>query len=244
MSQIAIITGGSRGIGHCTSLAAAKLGWKICIAYLGNTARADETLAAIKDAGGEAIAVKADITQEADVLRLFETCESELGTPTALVNSAGIVDPYGRVDEMKVEDLQKLWDINITALMLCTREAIKRMSTKHGGSGGAIVNVSSVSSRLGGPGVNVPYAVSKGAVDAFNWGVAQEVIAEGIRVNAVSPGVIDTEIQPAGRVEQVGPQLPMGRVGQPEEVAETIIWLLSDKASYVAGANVPVSGAR
>lgn len=244
MSQILIVTGGSRGIGHCTSIAAAKLGWKVCINYLGNTARAEETLDAIKTAGGEAIAVKADITQEVDVLRLFETCDSQLGKVTGLVNSAGIVDPYGRIDEVKVEDLQRLWDINITALMLCTREAIKRMSTKHGGDGGAIVNVSSVSSRLGGPGVNVPYAVSKGAVDAFNWGVAQEVVGEGIRVNAVSPGVINTEIQPAGRVEQVGPQLPMGRVGEPEEVAETIVWLLSDKASYVAGGNIPVSGAR
>ena len=244
MSQVLIVTGGSRGIGHCTSIAAAKLGWKVCINYLGNTARAEETLEVVKAAGGEAIAVKADITQEADVLRLFETCDTQLGKVTGLVNSAGIVDPYGRIDEVKVDDLQRLWDINITALMLCTREAIKRMSTKHGGDGGAIVNVSSVSSRLGGPGVNVPYAVSKGAVDAFNWGVAQEVIGEGIRVNAVSPGVINTEIQPAGRVEQVGPQLPMGRVGEPEEVAETIVWLLSDKASYVAGGNIPVSGAR
>jgi NAD(P)-dependent dehydrogenase (short-subunit alcohol dehydrogenase family) len=164
---------------------------------------------------------------------------------THLVNSAGIVGPYARVDELDDWNaLKELWTLNITSTLICSREAIKRMSTKHGGKGGAIVHLSSAASHLGGAGVNVPYAASKGAIDSMNWGMAQEVAAEGIRVNAVSPGVIDTEIQPEGRVEAVGPNLPMKRVGQAEEVANAILFLLSDEASYIAGTKVNVSGAR
>ena len=244
MPEVLIVTGGGRGIGHCTSVQAAQQGWSVCVNYLSNTPRADQTVKMIEADGGTAVAVQADVTKEDEVLRLFETCDAELGTLAGLVNSAGIVEPYGRLDEVNTADLTRLWDINITASMICAREAVKRMSTDHGGTGGAIVNVSSASARLGGPGSTIPYAASKGAIDSFNWGLAQEVAGEGIRVNAVSPGLIDTEIQSPGRVETVGPQLPMGRAGQPEEVANAIVWLLSDAASYVSGALLSVSGAR
>lgn len=244
MTRVLMVTGGSRGIGHETSVGAARQGWDVCVNYVGNEERAGQTVAAIRKAGQRAIKVKADISREEDVLRLFETCDAELGVPYGLVNSAGIASPYGRIDEVAFEDIPPLMDLNINGTLLCTREAIRRMSTRHGGTGGSIVNLSSVSSRLGGPGSNVPYAASKGAIDSFTWGVAQEVAGEGIRVNAVSPGLIDTEMQPEGRVERVGPTLPMGRVGQPEEVARAILWLLSDDASYVSGSNLNVSGAR
>ena len=244
MTRILIVTGGSRGIGHETSVGAARQGWDVCVNYVGNEERAGQTAAAIREAGQRAIKVKADISTEEGVLRLFETCDAELGVPYGLVNSAGIVAPYGRIDEVASKDIPPLMDLNINGTLLCTREAIKRMSTRHGGVGGSIVNLSSASSRLGGAGYRVPYAASKGAVDSFTWGVAQEVAGEGIRINAVSPGVIDTEMQPEGRVESVGPTLPMGRAGQPDEVAKAILWLLSDDASYVSGSNLNVSGAR
>ncbi len=244
MQKILIITGGSRGIGHSTSVLAAAAGWDVCVNYVSNQARADETVALIEQAGQRGIAVKADITKEQDVIDLYEACERELGPVTGMVNSAGIVKPYGRVDELNYSDLLPLIDLNVTAMMVVTREAIKRMSTKHGGEGGAIVLLSSVAARIGSPGFCAPYAASKGAVDSFTWGVAQEVAQENIRVNAVSPGVIDTEIQPPGRVDEVGPNLPMGRVGQPEEVAKAIVWLLSAEASYVSGENMNVAGAR
>ncbi|NNE84501.1 MAG: SDR family oxidoreductase [Alphaproteobacteria bacterium] len=245
MSRVLIVTGGSRGLGAATCIGAAEQGYEaICVNYVNNKERADQVVAACEKAGAKAIAVQGDVAKEADVMRLFETVDKELGTVTHLVNSAGIVGPYGRVDEIKAEDLAPLWALNITGMFLCCREGVKRMSTIHGGKGGAIVNVSSASSHLGGPGINVTYAASKGAVDSLNWGLAQEVAAEGIRVNSVSPGVIDTEIQPAGRVEQVGPNLPMKRVGQAEEVAAAILFLLSDGASYVAGTKINVSGAR
>ena len=245
MSRILIVTGGSRGLGAATCIGAAELGYEaICVNYVNNKARADQVVEACEKAGAKAIAVQADISKEADVVRLFETVDKELGTVTHLVNSAGIVGPYGRVDELKAEDLTPLWELNITAMLICCREAVKRMSTIHGGAGGAIVNVSSASSHLGGAGINVSYAASKGAVDSLNWGLAQEVIAESIRVNSVSPGLIDTEIQPPGRVEDMGPKLPMKRAGQAEEVAAAILFLLSDGASYVAGTKINVSGAR
>ena len=244
MSKIVIITGGSRGIGHETAALAAAQGWDVCVNYVKNRERADATVARVEAAGQRAIAVQADVSDEADVVRLFETCDSELGVLSGLVTSAGIVGPYSRVDAMPADELAVLWAVNITAPLICSREAIRRMSTEHGGTGGSIVHVSSAASHLGGAGVNVPYAASKGAVDSMNWGMAQEVAAEGIRVNAVSPGLIDTEIQPPGRVERMGPNLPMKRVGQPEEVAAAIVWLLTDAASYVAGTKLNVSGAR
>lgn len=244
MSKVLIVTGGGRGIGHCTAVAAAKAGWDVCVNYVGNAERAKQTVALVEKAGARGIAVRADVTKERDVIRLFETTDKKLGVLSGLVNSAGIVGPSGRVDELNIADLAPLWALNITATLICSREAIKRMSTKHGGSGGAIVHLSSAASHLGTPGATVPYAASKGAVDSLNWGMAQEVAAEGIRVNSVSPGVIDTEIQPKGRVKEMGPKLPMQRVGQPEEVAAAILWLLSEEASYVAGTKINVSGAR
>jgi NAD(P)-dependent dehydrogenase (short-subunit alcohol dehydrogenase family) len=245
MSRVLVVTGGSRGLGAATCIGAAERGYEaICVNYVSNKARADETVAACEKAGAKALTVQADITKEEDIMRMFETVDKELGTVTQLVNSAGIVGPYARVDELPYEAMEKLWNLNITATLICSREAIKRMSTKHGGKGGAIVNLSSASSHLGGAGFNVPYAASKGAVDSLNWGMAQEVVAEGIRVNSVSPGLIDTEIQPPGRVENMGPKLPMKRAGQAHEVANAILWLLSDEASYVAGTKLLVSGAR
>lgn len=239
-----LVTGGSRGIGHSVAVLAAQNGWDVCVNYVRNEASAAKTVGLVEKHGGRAIAVQADITQEADIVNLFGTCADQLGSIDGMVNSAGIVEPYGRLDDLKYDELLPLIDINVTAALICAREAVKHMSTKHGGNGGAIVLLSSAASRLGAPGFCVPYAASKAAVDALGWGLAQEVSREDIRVNVVSPGVIDTDIQPPGRVEETGPKLPAGRVGQPEEVAETIIWLLSEKASYVSGANLAVSYAR
>ncbi len=244
MNNVLIVTGGSRGIGHATSVLAAEKGWDVCVNYVRNKVRADETVAKIEKMGQRSIAVQADISNEQDVIRLFDICVSELGLVSGVVNSAGIVEPYCRVDELKFEEIIPLININVVATMVVTRESIRHMSTKNGGSGGAIVLLSSVSARIGSPGLCVAYAASKGAVDSFAWGAAQEVVGEGIRINVVSPGVIDTEIQPKGRVEQIGPNLPIGRVGQPEEVARAIVWLLSKEASYVAGTNIDVSAGR
>ena len=245
MSKVLLVTGGSRGLGAATCINAAKQGYKnICVNYLNNRPRADQVVEQCQKAGANAIAVKADVSNESEVVELYKTIDRELGDVTHLVNSAGIIGPYGRVDEVKAADLLKLWELNITGMFITCREAIKRMSTIHGGKGGAIVNVSSASSRLGGAGVNVSYAASKGAVDSLNWGLAQEVAAEGIRVNSVSPGVIDTEIQPKGRVDKIGPTLPMKRAGEADEVCEAILFLLSEGASYVSGTCISVSGAR
>lgn len=244
MGKVVIITGGGRGLGAATAVEAAKRGYAVCVNYRERADRADQVVAAIKDAGGTALAVQADIAVEADILRLFETSEGEFGPVTHLVNSAGISTPYGRVDELGAADLERHFAINVFGSVLCAREAVKRMSTAHGGSGGVIVNLGSAASRLGGAGANVIYAASKSAIDAFTFGLAQEVAGEGIRVVCISPGVIDTEIQPPGRVEQMGPQLPMKRAGQPDEVAEAILWALSDAASYVSGTIIGVSGAR
>lgn len=244
MSKVLIITGGGRGIGATVALGAARQGWRMALGYQKNRPRAEAVAAAVHKAGGEAIAIAAEIADEAAVERLFATVDRELGRPSGLVNSAGIIGPSGRIEDVDGAALTALWAINVTGTMLCCREAIRRMSTKHGGSGGAIVNLSSAASRLGGAGSTIPYAVSKGAIDSLTFGLGQEVAAEGVRVNAVSPGVIDTEIQPPGRVAQIGPLLPMQRAGRPEEVAEAILFLLSDAASYVSGAVLNVSGGR
>ncbi|HUZ73817.1 MAG TPA: SDR family oxidoreductase [Stellaceae bacterium] len=244
MSQVLVITGGGRGIGAKVAVAAARHGYRLAIGYRSNRARAEAVAADVAKAGGEAIAVAADIADEAAVVRFFATVDRELGRLSGLVNSAGIIGPSGRIEAVAAAGLAELMAVNVTGTLLCCREAIRRMSTAHGGSGGAIVNLSSAGSRLGGAGSTIPYAASKGAIDSLTFGLAQEVAAEGIRVNAVSPGVIDTEIQPPGRVEQIGPLLPMKRVGRPEEVAEAILFLLSDAASYVSGAVLNVSGAR
>ena len=244
MTQALIITGGTRGIGAQVALAAARLGWRMVLGYQNNRDRAEAMVAEIARAGGHAVAVAGELADESAILRLFATADREIGPVDRLVNSAGIIGPHGRIDAVAAAPLNDLFAVNITGTFLCCREAIRRMSTKHGGKGGAIVNLSSAASRLGGAGETVPYAASKGAIDSLTFGLAQEVAGEGIRVNAVSPGVIDTEIQPPGRVERVGPQLPMKRVGRPEEVAASIMWLLSDEASYVSGAVLNVSGGR
>ena len=244
MTKVLIVTGGSRGIGHCVSVGAAKEGWDICINYKENKIRADETVELVKGLGRKSISVQADISKENEIKHLFDECEKQLGPISGFVNSAGIVEPYGNIAEVKNDELETLINLNVNGAILGSKEAVKRMSTKYDGEGGSIVLLSSVSSRLGSPGACVPYAASKGAVDALGWGLAQEVAREGVRVNVVSPGLIDTEIQPEGRVEEQGPSLPAGRAGRPEEVAAAILWLLSDQASYVSGSNLMVSYAR
>lgn len=241
---ILIVTGGSRGIGASVAVGAARRGYGVAINYKGNRKRADAIVSEIVEAGGKAIAIQGDIGHEPDVERLFTETDKALGRVTALVNNAGILDPLGRIETVPGPGLAELFAINVIGAMLCAREAVKRMSTKHGGKGGAIVNVSSALARLGGAGETVPYAATKGAIETFTFGLAQEVVGEGIRVNAVAPGVIDTEIHPADRMARLGPALPMKRPGRPDEVANAILWLLSSEASYVSGAILGVSGAR
>jgi NAD(P)-dependent dehydrogenase (short-subunit alcohol dehydrogenase family) len=243
-----IITGGSRGIGAATAHLAAERGYAVCINYLHNKTAADDVVRAIEDAGGQGLAVAGDVSQEPDVMRLFEAVDKKWGALHALVNNAGILQKQMRVDEMDVARLNRIFTTNITGSFLCAREAIKRMSTKHGGTGGAIVNLSSAAARLGSPGEYVDYAASKGAIDTMTIGLAKEVAAEGIRVNAVRPGIIDTEIHASGgepgRVERIKEALPMKRGGTAVEVAQAILWLLSDEASYTSGALVDIAGAR
>lgn len=242
--RIVLVTGGARGIGAAVSLAAARGGYLVAINYRERADRAEEIAQRIRADGGRAITVAGDVAVEADVLRMFAEVDTALGRLTALVNSAGISAPASRVDALSERDLTRIFAINVFGTYLCTREAVKRMSTAKGGSGGAIVNLSSAAARLGAAGSGVHYAATKGAIDAFTFGLAQEVADEGIRVNAVSPGVIDTEIQPPGRVEKLAPTLPMRRPGRADEVAEAVLWLLSDAASYVAGTVLNVSGGR
>ena len=248
MNKILIITGGSRGIGAATARLAAADGYAVCISYLRNKPAADVVVQEIAKAGGKAIAVAADVAVEADVVRLFETVDAQLGRVTALVNNAGILERHMRVEEMDAGRLSRVLAANVIGSFLCAREAVKRMSTRHGGSGGAIVNLSSVASTLGSPNEYVDYAASKGAIDTFTLGLAKEVAAEGIRVNAVRPGVIYTDIHAnggePGRVDRVKSAVPMLRGGQPEEVARAILWLLSDAASYSTGAILDVAGGR
>ena len=246
-TPVAVVTGGSRGIGRAVSLMLADRGYAVCLSYVSDAGAAQAVVEAIAAKGGRAVAVRSDVGVEADVLALFEAAD-RLGTLTALINNAGVVDVASRVDEMDAARLQRMMTTNIVGSFLSAREAVRRMSTRHGGQGGAIVNVSSVAARLGGPGQYVDYAASKGAIDTFTTGLAREVAAEGIRVNAVSPGIIDTEIHASGgqpdRVARLGPDQPMGRAGTAEEVAAPIVWLLSEDAAYTTGANILVSGGR
>ena len=244
MTKVLLVTGGGRGIGAATALAAARHGWDVAVNYRTNRPRAEAVVDEIENAGGKAAAYRADIADEEAVAAMFSAIDRDFGPITGLVNSAGILGPRGRVDKLEAKALAELFAVNITGMLLCCREAIHRMSRQRGGAGGTIVNLSSVASRLGGAGEGVPYAASKGAVDSLTFGLAQEVIGEGIRVNAVRPGVIDTEIQPPGRVERLGPNLPMKRAGKADEVASAILYLLSDDASYVSGAVFDVSGGR
>ncbi len=243
-----MITGASRGIGAATATLAAEQGYAVCVNYLRNRAAADAVVDAIERAGGKAIAVAADVSVENDVVRLFETVDRTWGPLTALVNNAGILDRQMRVENMGAARLNRIFTTNITGYFLCAREAVRRMSTKHGGAGGAIVNVSSGAARLGSPGEYVDYAASKGAIDTMTIGLAQEVAAEGIRVNAVRPGYIYTDIHASGgepgRVDRVKASVPMQRGGEAIEVARAILWLLSDEASFSTGTFIDVTGGR
>ncbi|MDJ0632942.1 MAG: SDR family oxidoreductase [Xenococcaceae cyanobacterium MO_188.B29] len=248
MNKVMVITGGSRGIGAATAYLAIDRGYAVCINYLHNQEAAKRVVDSIQQAGGKAIALAADISVEADVIDLFNTVDTKLGKVTALVNNAGILEQQMRVENMDFARLQRVFTINIIGSFLCAREAIKRMSTKHGGRGGAIVNVSSVASRLGSAGEYVDYAASKGAIDTMTIGLAKEVAEEGIRVNAVRPGFIYTDIHASGgepnRVERVKEFVPMKRGGQAMEVARAILWLLSDEASYTTGSLIDIAGGR
>jgi NAD(P)-dependent dehydrogenase (short-subunit alcohol dehydrogenase family) len=245
---VAIVTGGSRGIGAATARLLASRGYAVCVNYLDNRAAADTVVAAIRIGGGEAIAVQADVGTETDVVRLFTSCDGELGRLRVLVNNAGILEPQGRVDTMDAGRLQRVLTANVIGSFLCAREAVRRMSTKWGGSGGAIVNLSSVAARTGAPGEYVDYAAAKGAIDTFTLGLAQEVAQEGIRVNAVRPGFIYTDIHASGgepnRVDRVKALVPMRRGGTADEVAQAIAWLLSDEASFTTGVCLDVAGGR
>jgi NAD(P)-dependent dehydrogenase (short-subunit alcohol dehydrogenase family) len=246
--KIILVTGGSRGIGAATAQLAAVQGYAVCISYLQRGEAAEQVVSAIRNSGGEAIAVQADVAVEADVVRLFKTLDRSFGRLTALVNNAGTLERQMRVEEMDATRLNRVFATNVTGSLLCAREAIRRMSTGYGGNGGAIVNVSSAASRLGSPNEYVDYAASKGAVDTMTIGLAKEVAAEGIRVNAVRPGVIYTEIHAGGgepgRVDRVKDSVPMKRGGDALEVANAILWLLSDQASYTTGAFIDVTGGR
>ncbi len=248
MTPVLLITGASRGIGAVTARLAAARGYLVGVNYRDNRDAADQVVASIRESGGTAVALQGDVAREDDVLRMFGECDRALGPLTALVNNAGVVDRKARVDEMPAARLQRMFAINVFGTMLCAREAVRRMSTKHGGRGGAIVNMSSVASRIGSPGEYVDYAAAKGAVDVFTIGLAKEVATEGIRVNAVRPGIVRTEIHASGgqpnRLERIAPLVPMLRPGEPEEIAGAILWLLSDEASYTSGALLDVAGGR
>ena len=246
-AQVALVTGGSRGIGAACCRLLARKGYAVLVNYVGNEAAAQAVVNEIAGSGGKAATTQGDVAVEADVLRMFEAAD-QMGQLSALVNNAGVVDLPCRVDEMSVERLNRMFGINVLGSFLPAREAVRRMSTRHGGKGGAIVNLSSAAATLGAPGQYVDYAASKGAIDTFTIGLAREVAGEGIRVNAVRPGIIDTEIHASGglpdRVAQIRASLPMKREGTAEEVAQTILWLLSNEASYVTGAILNVSGGR
>ncbi|EKF18950.1 SDR family oxidoreductase [Nitratireductor pacificus] len=243
-----LVTGGGRGIGAALCRLGAEAGYRVVVNYVANAAAADEVVRAIEAAGGEAFAVKADMASEAEILSMFEAIDERFGPLDALVNNAGVVSLKARVDEMDAARMERMMRINVIGTMLCAREAVKRMSTRHGGKGGVIVNISSIAAVLGSAGEYVDYAAAKAAVDTFTVGLAREVAEEGIRVNAVRPGTIDTEIHASGgqpdRAMRVSAQIPMKRPGTAEEIARAALWLLSNEASYATGAILNVSGGR
>jgi len=248
MSKVMLITGASRGIGAATARLAAAQGYALCLNYRHRQDAMQTLLDELQAGGTKAIAVAADVADETQVARLFATLDAEFGRLDVLVNNAGMLERQMRLDEMDAARLARVFAVNVTGSFLCAREAVKRMSSRYGGNGGAIVNVSSVAARLGAPNEYIDYAAAKGAIDSMTLGLAKEVAAEGIRVNAVRPGVIDTDIHASGgepgRVERVSASVPMGRGGSPEEVAEAILWLASEKAGYTSGALVDISGGR
>lgn len=248
MSKTILITGASRGIGREAAILAGKRGWSVGVNFAGNAEAAAKTVADVVAAGGKAIAIKGDVAAEADVVAMFDEVEKAFGKLDGFVNNAGIVAPGSKLVDMSAQRMQRLFEVNVLGAFLCAREAARRMSKSRGGKGGAIVNISSAAARLGSPGEYVDYAASKGAIDTMTLGLAKELAPEGIRVNAIRPGVIETEIHASGgepgRAMRVGVTTPMGRAGKPEEIAEAILWLLGDESSYVAGALIDVSGGR
>ena len=248
MSGVAIITGSGRGIGAATAKLAATRGYAVCVNYLKNEERADAVVAEIRAGGGRAILVQADTANEDEVIKMFERVDLELGPITALVNNAGITGRAGRLDSFDAAAIRRVLEVNVTGTILCSQQAVKRMSTRNGGAGGAIVNVSSLAATLGGANQWIPYGAAKGAINTFTVGLAKEVAAEGIRVNAISPGLINTEIHAeAGlgeRLKTIIPQVPIGRLGTAEECAEAILWLMSGEAAYMIGSILTLSGGR
>jgi NAD(P)-dependent dehydrogenase (short-subunit alcohol dehydrogenase family) len=246
--RVVMVTGGSRGIGAASARLAARAGYAVCVNYTRDAAAAEQVAGDIVALGGRAIAVRADVSVEADVVRLFAACDSGLGPVSALVNSAGVVAPAVRVDQMDAERIMRLLRINVLGSFLAAREAIRRMSTRHGGRGGAIVNISSAAARLGSPSEYVDYAASKGAIDTMTVGLAREVAEEGIRVVAIRPGLIDTDIHESqgafGRLARLAPTIPLKRAGSADEVAQAVVWLMGDEASYVTGTILDVAGGR
>ncbi|WEX88955.1 SDR family oxidoreductase [Sinorhizobium garamanticum] len=246
--RVLLVTGGSRGIGAAACIAAASEGWRVAINYASNRQAAEEVVRAVEAAGSAAIAVEGDVGSEAGVKAIFSVVDSAFGRLDGLVNNAGIVGPPQRIDEISPERLDRMFRVNVTGSIRCAAEAVLRMSTRHGGRGGSIVNLSSIAAVLGAPGQYVDYAAAKGAIDTFTVGLAREVAAEGIRVNAVRPGIIDTDIHASGglpdRARDMAPSIPVQRPGTAGEVADAILYLLSDKATYVTGAILNVSGGR
>ena len=247
-NRVVMVTGGGRGIGAACARLAAERGYAVCVNYTRDAAAAQRVAGDIVDGGGRAVAVQADVAVEADVVRLFAACDRELGPVTALINNAGVVAPAARVDQMDADRIMRVFRINVLGSFLAAREAVRRMSTRHGGRGGAIVNVSSGAARLGSPGEYVDYAASKGAIDTMTLGLAREVADEGIRVVAIRPGLIATGIHESqgavGRLERIAPSVPVKRAGSAEEVAQAAVWLMGDEASYVTGTILDVSGGR
>lgn len=248
MDKVLLVTGGGRGIGAATALLAAQRGYAVAVNYTSNSLAADEVVRQIRAGSGTAMAVRADVADEAQVLAMFQQVDAKLGRLTALANNAGVVDTAQRVDEQSLARWRRMFEINVFGTMLCAREAVRRMSTRHGGTGGVIVNVGSVASVHGAAGQYVDYAAAKGAVDVFTLGLAREVATEGIRVNAVRPGIVDTEIHASGgqpgRAQRLAPQIPLQRPGTAQEIANAIVWLLSDEASYATGSILDVTGGR
>ena len=247
-SPVLLVTGGSRGIGAAAALLAAREGWDVAVNYTRDEAAAQTVAQRVRSLGRRALVVRGDVSREADVLAMYAAADAELGTLRGLVNNAGVVDVAARVDAMSEARLLRMFGVNVIGSMLCAREAVRRMSTARGGAGGVIVNLSSAAARLGSPGQYVDYAAAKGAIDTFTLGLAREVAAEGIRVNAVRPGIIETDIHASGgipdRAAQLAPSVPMRRAGSADEVAQAIVWLLSEAASYTTGAVVDVTGGR
>jgi NAD(P)-dependent dehydrogenase (short-subunit alcohol dehydrogenase family) len=248
MAPVFLVTGGSRGIGAAVARLAAEQGAAVAVNYVSNAEAAQAVVDDIVSQGGQAISCQGDMAVEADIMRVFDACEAKLGPVAVLVNNAGVLDQEGNLEEFSADRISRIVDLNVTGVLICCREAVRRMSTKNGGAGGSIVNISSMAATLGSGGAYVDYATSKGAIDTLTIGLAREVARQGIRVNGIRPGIIETDIHASGgnpsRAKDLADTVPMGRAGKPEEIAEAVIWLVSDKASYVTGSTINVSGGR